>query len=120
MSETTIQREIMKAVSATGARIFRNNTAMGWVGHRNEVRDSASGLFVTIRNPRPLHAGLCVGSSDLIGWTANGRFLAIEVKTATGRITEDQENFIAAVIRAGGVAGVVRSVEDALTLLEGK
>lgn len=52
------------------------------------------------------------GGSDLIGITPKGRFVAIEVKTATGRISPDQQNFIDFVRRNGGIAGVARSVAD--------
>jgi hypothetical protein len=63
--------------------------------------------------------GICVGSSDLIGIAPCGRFLAVEVKTATGRVTKEQQTFIDAVCRAGGIAGIARSVDDALQLLRG-
>lgn len=72
-----------------------------------------------IYDARPLHAGLCVGSSDIIGITPDGRFLAVEVKTKTGRATAEQIRFIDAVRRKGGVAGIARSVDDALSLLSG-
>lgn len=111
MSESALMREIMLAVSKTGARVFRNNTGTGWVGHRHPC---SGPHMVSLSNPRPLHAGLCVGSSDLIGWTVNGRFLAIEVKTAKGRTVQEQVAFISAVRHAGGVAFIARSVEEAL------
>lgn len=60
------------------------------------------------------------GGSDLIGITPIrilpqhlgriiGVFTAAEVKTDTGKPTAAQLNFIDAVIRLGGIAGVVRS-----------
>ena len=66
---------------------------------------------------RSYRYGLAVGSSDLIGWTATGRFLAVEVKSAKGKATPEQLAFIEAVRAAGGVAGVVRSVDDLRELL---
>lgn len=60
------------------------------------------------------------GASDLIGWkTEKGRavFVAIEVKKPGEGPTEDQQTFIDNVIRMGGIAGVARSVEDALAIL---
>jgi hypothetical protein len=74
---------------------------------------------IVLANPRPLHAGLCEGSSDLIGWTADGRFAAVEVKSARGRVRDSQRAFIEAVLRAGGVAGVARTLEDAQRILRG-
>lgn len=41
-----------------------------------------------------------------------GRFVAIEIKTGTGRLKREQKNFGEAVIRAGGIAIQARSVED--------
>jgi hypothetical protein len=45
------------------------------------------------------------------------RFTAVEVKTETGRVTPEQQDFISAVNDAGGIAGVIRSEEDAKQLL---
>lgn len=74
---------------------------------------------------RPVRYGLCVGSSDLIGIVAVptatdplGRFIALEVKTATGRVAPEQWQFIELVNRRGGYACVVRSVEDALAAVD--
>ena len=84
-------------------RLFRNNVGA--------YRD-AQGRYVQY--------GLCSGSSDLIGWvSANGvaRFLAIECKSAKGRVTSEQANFLRVVRDSGGIAGVVRSVDEALALV---
>lgn len=48
----------------------------------------------------------------LVCW--QGRFIALEVKTRTGKATPLQEHTIRKIIKAGGNATVVRSVEDAL------
>ena len=64
------------------------------------------------------------GVSDIIGWwhqtSACSRctpsrvalFLAIEVKTARGVLTAEQQAFLDAVQAAGGIAFVARSVSD--------
>jgi hypothetical protein len=44
-------------------------------------------------------------------------FTAIEVKTPTGRVSEQQQRFISMVNGLGGIAGVARSVQDAADLL---
>jgi len=116
MTEGDLMRAIMLAVSERGARVFRNNVAQGWVGELIWKNNFGT---IKLRNARPLHAGLCNGSSDLVGWTKDGRMLAIEVKTRTGRVTEEQETFLMSVRDAGGIAGVARSVEEALRLLNG-
>ncbi|HUQ93849.1 MAG TPA: VRR-NUC domain-containing protein [Bryobacteraceae bacterium] len=84
---------------------------MGWVG----IIESRQGDRITLRDARPFHAGLCTGSSDLIGWTPVtvtpemvGRkvavFTAVEVKGEKGKIRPEQARFNAAVNEAGGVA----------------
>lgn len=123
MNETTVLHNIMLAVGTTpGVRIFRNNTGMGWQGKSKRI---PAGVLIV--EPRPLHAGLCPGSSDLIGWqevtitpdmvgTKIARFVAIEVKTNTGRVSPDQVNFIRAVREAGGIAEVCRTADEARDL----
>lgn len=100
MKESDIQRLIMLALSEAGCLIFRNNTG---------VLKNAAGI--------PIKFGLCVGSSDLIGLTPTGRFLAVEIKTPTGKATPEQLRFIEAVRSRGGIAGIARSPAEALALL---
>ena len=66
---------------------------------------------------RYIRANTQRGMSDIMGVLKNGRTLAIEVKSATGRMRPGQEEFLATIRQAGGVAGVCRSVEDAQALL---
>jgi hypothetical protein len=44
-------------------------------------------------------------------------FTAIEAKTATGRVSKDQKNFITQVQDAGGIAGIARSSDDAVDIV---
>lgn len=124
MIEADIMRRLMKLATNLGSRMFRNNTAQAWVGEMRKNRDGS----ITLKNPRPLHAGLCVGSSDLVGWTpvritqdmvgdTVAVFTAVEVKTQTGRATDDQKKFIAAVQSAGGYAGIARNDQDLTIIL---
>jgi len=124
MTEADIMRRLMKLATNLGARLFRNNSAQAWVGEVRKNRDGS----ITLRNPRPLHAGLCVGSSDCIGFTpititqdmVGDRlavFTAVEVKTATGRPTQEQKDFLAMVQRFGGYAGIARNDQDLTTIL---
>jgi hypothetical protein len=119
-SERDTQNKILLTCSRGDTRLFRQNVGQGWAGRL--VSNQAG--RVTLQDARPLIAGLCTGSSDLIGWrsievTADmvGRrlavFAAVEVKSATGRPTEQQRAFLSAVQDAGGIACVARSVEDA-------
>lgn len=122
--EADITNPILKAASKLGARLFRQNTGVGWIGRTLRRTEST----LTLENPRALHAGLCVGSSDVIGWTPIeitpemvGRrvavFTALEVKTGRLKATDEQQRFVDAVRDAGGIAGVVRSTDEAMGLL---
>ena len=110
-SEQTIQQHIRLACSIGTCRLFRNNTGT--------LRDI---------NGRPVSFGLCKGSADLIGWRSVtitpemvgqqvAVFTSIEVKTPTGRVKPEQQQWLNAVQAAGGIAGVARSVGEAMDLL---
>ena len=110
-SEQSIQQHIRIACSTGATRLFRNNTGT--------LRDA---------NGRPVQFGLAKGSADLIGWTTRtitadmvgqrvAVFTSIEVKTPTGRVSPEQRQWLEAVQTAGGIAGVARSVEDALRIV---
>lgn len=134
MFETNLQKLIMLGVSKVGTTtIFRNNVGMGWIGKSKRISQPTNVKLmpgdILIQNGRPLHAGLCEGSSDLIGWTERtvtpemvGKkvaiFTAVEVKTDAGRVTAQQLNFISRVRQAGGIAGIARSPEEARNLIE--
>jgi hypothetical protein len=116
MKEQQIQQRWLINISRRpDVRMFRNNVGQGWQG---QVVSREMGAVV-IQNARPLNAGLCVGSSDLIGWKTVtitpdmvgqqvAVFVAAEVKTAAGRLTGEQTNFLNKVRAAGGLAVVVR------------
>jgi hypothetical protein len=119
-SEGDIMRSLMKHLSAGGARVFRNNVGKAWVGR--VVRRAES--LLTLADPRPLEAGLCVGSADLIGWRSIAItpemvgqqvavFTAVETKTKVGRLSPDQANFLRVVHEAGGVAVIATRDEHA-------
>ena len=98
-AETDLQRRIQMEATKLGARLFRNQV----------------GRYL-LADGRWLQSGLAVGSSDLIGWVTMpdgvARFVACEVKTPIGRVSPDQQAFVDCVTRAGGIAGICRSVDD--------
>ena len=109
-SEQSIQQHIRLTCSTGSTRLFRNDTGT--------LRD---------QHGRPVSFGLCKGSADLIGWRTVtitpemvgqqvAVFTSIEVKTPTGRVKPEQQQWMDAVQAAGGIAGVARSVEDALRI----
>lgn len=125
MSEHAIQNAIRNSLAGK-ALIFRSNAGQAWTG--NDIRRLPGGA-VLIKDARPFHTGLPPGFSDLFGLVSVdvtqdmvgqkvAVFTALECKTEKGRVTEKQANFIKAVNDHGGRAGVVRSVRDALDLVE--
>ena len=89
MSEAAILKLVMLEASRLGMTIFRNNTGAIKV----------EGRYISY--------GLHKGSSDLIGWTSTGKFVAIEVKAPEGRPTPEQVNFIEQVRDAGGFGCII-------------
>lgn len=133
MAEADFMRHLQKLASKLGARLFRQNSGMAWVG--NKVIRGPNSLFklgpgdVLIRNARPFHAGH-EGMSDLGGWvpvevTADmvgstvAVYTQVEVKV-NARPTDEQIAWIDAVNKAGGRAGVARSDNDLAGILTGR
>lgn len=119
MSERKIQSEILLALADHGLTCWRNNVGTGWAGKALKRADGS----VLVQDARPLHAGLCKGSSDLIGLRplviteamvgqTLAQFVALEVKQPGRSPTPDQRHFIEFVSEHGGLARVVRGVED--------
>lgn len=112
--EGRLMREIQLALSKAGHRLHRVNAGRGWVGPTVRHNDGS----VTIRNAQPF-VGVPDGVSDLIGCAADGAFVAIEVKTKTGRPSPAQTAYIEMVRGLGGRAGIARSEEEALSIARG-
>ena len=98
--ESAIMHQIQAALSSKGCFVLRTNSGVFYDSNGNRVRVGFPGL------------------SDLIGFRPDGKFFALEIKTETGRPTEEQLKFIDFCHRKGIPAGIARSVEDALRILE--
>jgi penicillin-binding protein-related factor A (putative recombinase) len=70
------------------------------------IYDAKKGIYRSRQNNFKLK-----GVSDIIG-IFNGKFLAIEVKSAKGKLSEHQIEFLLNVESHGGIAIIARSVED--------
>jgi hypothetical protein len=111
--ETDLQQRIRLALGTRpDLRLYRNQTGA--------LPDPRTGRLVTF--------GLARGSADLIGWRTItvtpemvgqqlAVFTSIEIKTPSGRITPQQRNWLHAVRTAGGIAGVARTIPDALRIV---
>ena len=113
--ETDLQQRIRLALGThPDARLFRNQVG--------SLPDPRTGRLVTF--------GLARGSADLIGWRTLvvtpemvgqriAVFTSLEIKTATGRLSPAQTHWLHAVRTAGGIAGVARTVADAVVIVQG-
>ena len=59
------------------------------------------------------------GVSDILAILPGGRLLALEVKTETGRASVPQMAFIEKIKKSGGVAAIVRSLNDVKEVVNG-
>lgn len=125
--ETKIQTDIRTAVSQGPQRLWRNNVGEALYPKTAKAKRIVANLLRLGEMVRVKY-GLRVDSSDLIGYRSVtiephmvgqkvAIFVAMEVKTFTGQPTPGQRKFLDHVIEAGGIAGVVRSVEDAEQML---
>lgn len=97
MNEHSIQNAIRLKLSELGYAVFRINSG--------KVRMADGRWFDT---------GVPKGFSDLIA-CKNGRIYFLEVKTLTGKPSEEQIRFLATMRdRYGCAAEIVRSVDDAV------
>jgi ribosomal protein S19 len=115
MKEQSHYNRLCAAHSQRG-RLFRNNTGTGYQGKQATI-----GGQKAILNPRLVNFGLCVGSSDLIGWTTVeitpemigqkvAIFTAVEVKKKGNKPTAVQLAFLKTVEEQGGI-GKIELVE---------
>ena len=101
-TEHTIQNEIRVALTENGYTVFRANV----------------GKVKTV-DGRWFDTGLPKGHPDLYGFRPDGKIFYIEVKNANGRVRPEQKQFIKTVKARGALAGIARSVEDALDIVRG-
>lgn len=100
MTEHDIQNAVRLELSKLGFAVFRINT----------------GKF-KLADGRWFDVGVPKGFSDLIA-VRDGRIYFLEVKSASGKASPEQLNFITVMRdKYGCTAGIVRSVDDALQLV---
>lgn len=98
ISETEIQTMILDFLNKKGIFCFRVNTT--------GIYDPTT---QTYRRPGKFSLK---GTSDILGILPDGRFLAIEVKTKSGKVSLEQSAFIDKINIKNGKAFVARSVQD--------
>jgi hypothetical protein len=115
MNETDIQNQIRIALSEYGV-VFRTNAGKFYQGMLIYSKEFKQNVLIdlTVIN------GLPKGFSDLlfIGDKAKGYDTAfVETKTLTGRPSTEQLHFIELMQSLGHQAGIARSVQDALEII---
>lgn len=128
--ETALMKELQIAASQMGARLFRQNTGQGWIGKARKITKpdwvQVKPGDVVISGARPFHAGF-TGLSDLGGWvpvvitpemvgSTVAVYAQVEVKDGA-RATGEQDRWIEAVRRSGGLAGIARNISDLAGIL---
>lgn len=107
MNETAILQKIRLKASRLGWKLSRNN----------------SGAFQDVNGRWVKYGCFAPGGADLIGFRTItitpdmigkkiSQFIAIEVKTPTGKIKPEQQHFIDTVNNSGGVGIIARSEGD--------
>jgi hypothetical protein len=135
MADSDLMRSIMARASEEGARVFRNNVGAGWIGEPTYINRPQTVRLqkgdVVIRAARRIEFGLVAGASDIIGATpvlirsehvgeTFALFTGIEVKEGSGRSSKPQKTFAEVMSGLGGLVGVARSVDDALTIVRAR
>ena len=87
--ENKVVQACFQVLKAHGIFAWRNNTGCAWIGNR------------------PIRYGL-PGSADILGLLPNGRFLAVECKSAKGTQSNVQKTFEENITRNNGIYVLVR------------
>ncbi len=107
------EQAILNAILA----MLRLHPKVAWVARVN------SGAYKTPDGPggkgRFIRFGFA-GCGDILGQMRDGRILMLEVKSEHGRLSDAQIVMLQKVTANRGVGGMVRSVDDALAIVDGR
>lgn len=78
-----------------------------WYNSSTGIFDPSTKRFRRNNSPHSI-----LGVADILGLLSNGQFIAIEVKSAKGRLSIHQKAFLAKVEQMNGIAIVAYSVDD--------
>lgn len=115
MIESDIQNRIRVALSPHGL-VFRTNSGDFWQGERVYSKEFQQDVLIHLRRI----CGLPKGFSDLLFCGFDSRAAFIEVKQPHGKVRPEQIGFLTLMQSYGYAAGIARSPEDALTIVQQK
>jgi hypothetical protein len=116
-SEYKCVADLARALSIIAAEIGKNP-----LGSVQAILNKLG--IIVLHGARKIRFGLHEGSGDLVGWKTItitpemvGSHVAVffsnEIKSPAGRLSDEQKNWAVQVTKAGGIAKVMRSPEDA-------
>ena len=111
MREQELQNLIRLELSKYGV-VFRTNAGKFWQGKRVWSNEFNQYVLIDVRSI----AGLPEGFSDTL-FVGKDKVAFIEIKTPKGRVRDKQKNFIEVMRSYGHKAGIARSVEDAVRIV---
>lgn len=97
-----------RLTKALAAALAKRKDCHGWLNNTGAVKIGKG--FIRYGH---------VGSSDWLGLTVDGRMLCIECKTGDARQSFHQRIFQEQIERMGGRYYLIRSVEEAIKILDG-
>lgn len=102
VKETNIGNQICVALSKLGCKIFRSQSGQFFTKYGSEITIGVKGM------------------SDYHGHRPDGKAFYIETKTKTGKASDEQKRFLRAMHESGALAGIARSVDEAVEIIEGR
>lgn len=119
--EHEIQKEILVALSAHKCFVQRINVGKGFMIRYSQIIKQLPNGNYEIRGPlNYFDAGASKGHPDLYGFRwVDGKIFYIEVKSKTGKPSDDQIRFHNMLVSHNIIHGIARSVKDALMIVDG-
>jgi penicillin-binding protein-related factor A (putative recombinase) len=103
-TEKQIQDSILQWLNASGIFHYRQNTGAFSKEYTRKRDGRLTRSYVKFGTP---------GSTDIVV-VFHGMYIGIEVKDDDGEMSEDQENFMYALNKSGGVYLLVRSLDEVI------
>lgn len=119
--EHEIQKKIQVALSRHRCTVQRINVGKGFLIRYSQIIGKTKDGNYIVRPPMNyFDAGASKGHPDLYGFRwVDGKIFYIEVKSKTGKPSDDQIRFHNMLVSHDIIHGIARSVQDALMIVDG-